>query len=140
MNYLDIKKLRQRPLSELRLYGGGCSLLRTSLRRNTLFKRENTGKTLTKFPSTLLHTQAFPRGSSASRQPVANNSYLKQGIIRELTDISQIISFQMVQFLGRTSYPCRSKKTIESIRTNTQEGQDSTLQRIIQHADYLLIY
>ena len=101
--------------------GGGCSLLRTSLCRNSLFKRENTGKILTKFPSTLLHTHALPHGSSASRQPVSINSNLKQGIIRELTGISQKISFQRVQFLGRISYPCRSKKTIKSIRTNIQE-------------------
>ena len=43
MIYLEIKNLRQRTLSEMRLSGGACSLLRTRLRRNSLFNRENTG-------------------------------------------------------------------------------------------------
>jgi hypothetical protein len=34
MNFLELKNLRQRTLSETRLYGGGSSLLRTRLHPN----------------------------------------------------------------------------------------------------------
>jgi len=57
MIYLEIKNLRQRTLSEMRLSGGACSLLRTRLCPISLFYRKNTGnfrpKSIINYPDSL---------------------------------------------------------------------------------------